>query len=208
MLLGSEKYKESTALAYYHVYYYEDVGLSATLEAVVPLINLIAGSVFETSGQGNASQFAMDALEHIYELLEAKAIPRNSGAFTSYISTSCRREMMRSLLYIKKEEFDFANTGLALPHGKVHDQGLMIYIMNYRDIVVTVVDEVLSRIRFSGDEYRICCYAVDELTEGKVIAKKFLAKRFQLSIDRIEWLYQYVNVLYRIVTMRVLKDEK
>jgi hypothetical protein len=155
-------------------------------------------SNFLTTDPDTADNCALDALERCYEILQKGTVPCYPKRFTAYLNATIRRVLVQSILNYRTEEFDYPG-GLNLPHARLRDQEDREYVIQFEQVRRNALDEALSRFRFAGDEYAVCCHALDWITDGTGIAPGFLARRYQIPEPRVRWLFDYSRVIYKVV---------
>lgn len=184
-------------MSYYTLWISDGFCLDHLIASVAPLCNAITAN-FLTTDQDTASNCALDALEQCYKILHAKKVPCEPKRFTAYLNAAIRRVLAQSILNYQTEEFEYS-VASKLPHARLPNQEDVIYAIHFEQVQRNAIDEAISRIRFRGDEYAVCCHALDWITKGTGIAPGFLARRYQMPEARVRWLFQYARVVYKIV---------
>ena len=189
-------YTEARSLAYYLVWTQDGICLDKLVDSVAPLCNAITLN-FLSSDELTMEACALDALERVFEILQAKKVPCFRKRFTAYLNTAIRQVLVQSALTYRCQEFDNP-VEEGPPHGRIQTQEDIVYLIHRDQVQRNAVDEALSRFRFRGDEFAICCHGLDWVREGTGVAPGFLARRYQIPESRVRWLFDYSKVVYRI----------
>lgn len=198
MLLSKySRYSEDTSLQLYRAYLAGTSSLNEVLDSLAPLIVMITYRVVFEPDEDVRDQCACNAMEAVFEVLVERKPIAEPKAFTSFLDKVIRRVAISGAVFARPQEWDYPG-GRPLPYGRVPDQEDALYGVQYQQTVEEARDEALSRFRFRGDEYLVCCQGLDWASRGTGVAVIFLARKYRLSVERVEWLFNYAKVVYRI----------